>query len=159
MILFIILIDICITDIYHFAISIFCLNTKLYCHVASSSLWKELASIPNETPECWSILCGVAYGFAVHSLSHVRLFAAPGNAARQAPLSFTNSQSLLNSCPFGWWHYLTFHPLLPNFPFAFSLSQHQRLFQWVDSSYQVAKVLELQLQHQSFQQMFRVDLL
>ena len=43
------------------------------------------------------------------------------------------------------------HPL--SFPFApaFNLSQHQGLFQWVSSSHQVTKVLELQLQHQSFQ--------
>ena len=34
---------------------------------------------------------------------------------------------------------------------ALNLSQHQGLFQWVSSSHQVAKVLELQLQHQSFQ--------
>ena len=34
-------------------------------------------------------------------------------------------------------------------PPAFSLSQHQGLFQWVSSSHQVAKVLELQLQHHS----------
>ena len=40
---------------------------------------------------------------------------------------------------------------------AFSLSQHQGLFQWVSSSYQVAKVLEFQLQHQSFQWTFRTD--
>ena len=51
------------------------------------------------------------------------------------------------------------HPLLPTSPLAFSLSQHQRLFQWVSSSHQVAKVLELQLQHQSFQRIFRVDFL
>ena len=36
-------------------------------------------------------------------------------------------------------------------PPAFSLSQHQGLFQGVNSSHQVAKVLEIQLQHQSFQ--------
>ena len=34
---------------------------------------------------------------------------------------------------------------------AFNLSQHQSLFQPVSSSHQVAKVLEFQLQHQSFQ--------
>ena len=34
---------------------------------------------------------------------------------------------------------------------AFNLSQHQGLFEWVSSSHQVAQVLELQLQHQSFQ--------
>ena len=40
---------------------------------------------------------------------------------------------------------------------AFSLSQHQGLFQWVSFSHQVAKVLELQLQHQSFQWIFITD--
>ena len=39
------------------------------------------------------------------------------------------------------------HPLLSPSPPAFNLSQHQGLFQWVCSSHQVAKVLELQLQH------------
>ena len=43
------------------------------------------------------------------------------------------------------------HTLLSPSPPAFNLSQHQSLFQWVSSSYQVAKVLEFQLQHQSFQ--------
>ena len=43
------------------------------------------------------------------------------------------------------------HPLLPPSPPALNLSQFQGLFQWVSSSHQVAKVLELQLQHQSFQ--------
>ena len=50
-------------------------------------------------------------------------------------------------------------PLLsPSLP-AFNLSQDQSLFQWVHSSHQVAKVLELQLQHQSFQWIFRTDFL
>ena len=42
------------------------------------------------------------------------------------------------------------HPLSSPSLHAFSLSQHQSLFQWVSSSHQVAKILELQLQHQSF---------
>ena len=56
-----------------------------------------------------------------------------------------------NSCPLSWWCYLTISSSVTCFPFAFSLSQYQGLFQWVSSSHQVAKVLELQLQHQSFQ--------
>ena len=44
-------------------------------------------------------------------------------------------------------------------PPAFNLSQHQGLSQWVSSSHQVTKVLELQLQRQSFQWIFRVDFL
>ena len=41
------------------------------------------------------------------------------------------------------------HPLSPSSPFAFNFSQDQGLFQRVGLSHQVAKVLELQLQHQS----------
>ena len=43
------------------------------------------------------------------------------------------------------------HPMLSPSPPAFSLSQNQGLFQGVSSLHQVAKVLQLQLQHQSFQ--------
>ena len=50
-------------------------------------------------------------------------------------------------------------PLSSPFPSAFNVCQHQGLFQWVSSSYQVARVLEFQLQHQSFQLIFRVDFL
>ena len=51
------------------------------------------------------------------------------------------------------------HPLSSTSPSALNLSQHQGLFKWVSSSYQVAKVLEFQLQHQSFQWTLRTDLL
>ena len=49
------------------------------------------------------------------------------------------------------------HPLLLPSPSAFNLPQHQGLFQWVSSLHQVAKVF--QIQHQSFQWIFRVDFL
>ena len=51
------------------------------------------------------------------------------------------------------------HPLLSPSPPALNLSQHQGLFQWVGSSHLVVKVLELQLHHQSFQWIFRIDFL
>ena len=47
------------------------------------------------------------------------------------------------------------HPLLSPSPPAFKLSQYQSLFQWVSSLHQVAKLLEFQFQHQSFQWIFR----
>ena len=50
-------------------------------------------------------------------------------------------------------------PLSSPSPPAFNLSQHQGIFQWVSSLHQVAKVLELQLQRQSFQWIFRIDFL
>ena len=49
------------------------------------------------------------------------------------------------------------HPLLSPSPPTLNLSQHHGLFKWVSSSHQVAKLLEFQLQHQSFQWIFRTD--
>ena len=51
------------------------------------------------------------------------------------------------------------HPLSSPPSPAFSLSQHQSLFKWASYLHQVAIVLEFQLQHQSFQWMFRTDFL
>ena len=51
------------------------------------------------------------------------------------------------------------HPLSSFSHPALNLFQHQGLFHWVSSSHQVIKVLELQLQPQSFQWIFRVDFL
>ena len=51
------------------------------------------------------------------------------------------------------------HPLSSPSPPAFNLSQHQGLVKWVSSLHQVAKVLEFQLQHQSFQWTSRTDFL
>ena len=51
------------------------------------------------------------------------------------------------------------HPLSSLSLPTFNLSQHQGLFKWISSSHQVAKVLEFQFQHQSFQWIFRTDFL
>ena len=55
-----------------------------------------------------------------------------------------------NSCPLSRDVIQLSHPLLAPSPPSFSLSQHQDLFQWVGCSYQVSKILELQLQYQFF---------
>ena len=51
------------------------------------------------------------------------------------------------------------HPLSSRSLPAPNPSQHQGIFQWVNSSHEVAKVLEFQLQHQSFQWTLKIDLL
>ena len=51
------------------------------------------------------------------------------------------------------------HRLSSPSPPAFNLSQDQGLFKWVSSFHLMAKVLEFQLQHQSFQWTFRTDFL
>ena len=51
------------------------------------------------------------------------------------------------------------HLLSSPSPPAPNPSQHQSLFQWVNSSHEVAEVLEFQIQHYSFQLTPRTDLL
>ena len=82
----------------------------------------------------------------------------PWTAACQASLSITISWACSNSCPSHQWCHLTISSSSPSLP-TLNLFQHQGLFQGVSSSHQVAKVLEFQLQHQSFQWIFRVDFL
>ena len=92
------------------------------------------------------------------SLSHVWFFATPWIAAHKASLSITNSCTLLKQTHV---HRVgdAIQPShsLPSPSPAFNLSQHQGIFQWVCSSHQVAKVLEFQLRHQSFQWTLRTD--
>ena len=64
-----------------------------------------------------------------------------------------------NSCPLSADAIQPSHSLSPPSLPALNLSKHQGLFQGVSSSHQVAIVLELQLEHQSFQWIFRVDFL
>ena len=94
-------------------------------------------------------------GVVVQLLSRVWLSVTPWTAAHQASVSFTVSLRLLrfmsieSVMPSN--HLIPCHPL----PFLPCLSQHQGLFQRVSSWHQVATVLEPQLQHQSFQWIFR----
>ena len=95
----------------------------------------------------------------VQSLSCVQLLATPWTAVHQASLSITNSQSpprpMSIKLVMPSSHLILCRPLL----LLPSIFQHQGLFQWVSSPHQVAKVLEFQLQHQSFQWTPRTDLL
>ena len=84
---------------------------------------------------------------SVQSLSCVRLFATPWFAARQASLSITNSRSSLKLTSIKYDAIQPSHPLSSPSPPAPNPSQHQSLFQWVNSLREVAKVLEFQLQH------------
>ena len=97
---------------------------------------------------------------SVQSLSCVRLFVTPWIAARQASLSITNSWSLPKLMSIeSMMPSSQSHPLFCPSPPASNPSQHQSLFQWVSSSHEVAKVLEFQLQYQSFQWTPKTNLL
>ena len=82
-----------------------------------------------------------------HGMQHTRL-----------PCSSPTPGAYSDSRPLSWWCHPS-HPLSSPSPPAFNPSQHQGLFQWVNSFHQVAKVLEFQLQHHSLQRNPRADLL
>ena len=122
----------------------------------------------------WNIIalqCCVSLCYTATWISYVVLWllclaglsSTPRTAACQFSSSFSISQSLLIFTTIQS-VMLSNHLILcsPSSLPALNLSQHQRLFQWDGSSHQVAKILELQLQHQSFQRIlglisFRMD--
>ena len=130
--------------------------------------WKKILVTMHGLPGRHSLtlsFCFIPLNFcqfsSVQPLSHVPLFVTPWTAACEASLAvhhqlpeFTQthvhrvSDAIQPS-----------HPLSSPSPPDPNPSQHQGLFQWVSSSHQVAKVLEFQLQHQSFQWIFRTDFL
>ena len=125
------------------------------CHRALA-----LGALCHTSNSYWSsVLHMVKNISSVQSLSHVWLFVTPWTTARQASLSIINSQSspklmfIESVMPCNL--LILSSPCLP----ALNLSQQQSLFKRVSSSHQVAKVLEFQLQHQSFQWTPRTDLL
>ena len=126
-------------------------------------------SVPRQIPDVWEgckqeqgrIYSGETRKSldVVQLLSCVRLFATQWTVAHQASLSFTVSEFAETHVHWVSDAIQTSHPLWPPSPPALNLPQHQGLFRWVGSSYQVAKVLELQLQHQSFQCWFPLGLI
>ena len=132
--------------------------------------WSKLSSFSGVSshPRDWTHICVgrqilyhwttrealVMYFSPVQSLICVQLLATPWTRVCQASLSITNSHSLLTLMPIKL--VMPANHFILCWPFC-KLSQHQGLFQWVSSSYQLAKVLELQ--HLSFQWIFKTDFL
>ena len=95
-------------------------------------------------------------GVVVQLLSRVQLFAPHGLQHTRFPCPLLSPGVSSNSCQSSHWCLPTISSSVTPSPPAFYLSQHQGLFQWLSSS-QVAKVLELQ--HQSFKWIFRINFL
>ena len=93
-------------------------------------------------------LSAVSNSLRPHGLQHARL-----------PSPSPTPGACSNSCPLSRWCHPTISSSVVPFSPTFDFSQNQGLFEWVGSLHQVAKVLEFQLYHQSFQWRFRTDFL
>ena len=108
----------------------------------------KLIILQNKSSVQFSCLV-MSYPLQPHGLQHTRL-----SCPSQTPRAYSNS------CPLSWWcHPTTSASVVPFSSCLQSFNQHQGFFQWVSSLHQVAKVLEFQLHHQSFQWIFRTDFL
>ena len=130
------------------------LNSFLHTESEFQCTFLLMAHFDLNVKSSWEIFD--LYFVVVWSLSHVQLFAIPWTGACQASLSITNSQSLLKL--------MSIESVMPSNHLILSrallllpsMFPSIGLFQWVSFLHQVAKVLELQLQHQSFQWIFSV---
>ena len=105
----------------------------------------------------YATLLGIS---SVQSLIRVRLFATPMDCSTPGhPLHHQLREFTQTHVHWVGDAIKPSHPLSSASSPTFSVFQHQGLFKWVSSSHQVAKVLECQLQHQSFQWIFRTDFL
>ena len=143
--------------VVHFVLDLFWVNLHIKRKQGSKLILLFLI------PVYWHCLLKRLFNSSVQfiSVTHVQLFVTPWTAARQASLSITKSRSLLKLMSIQLMvpsnHLILCCPLIL-LPAIFP-SLRESLFQWVSSSHQVVKVLEFQLQPQSFQWMFRIDFL
>ena len=92
--------------------------------------------------------CSVTDSWQSHRLQHARL-----------PCYSPSPEACLNSCPLSWWCHPTISPSV--IPFSYCLQSFPRSGSFPMSQFFMSggQVLELQLQHQSFQGIFRTDFL
>ena len=111
------------TNIHIYTCIHICIHTYVYIYIHILYIYK--------TRSFFELVITV-----VQSLNHVWLFVTTWTGVKQASLSFTTSQNLLKfmSIEQSSYHPLPSHPLPPSSTFAFNLSQHQSLYQWVSSS-------------------------
>ena len=106
----------------------------------------------------WKNSCIHRY-VVVQSLSCIQDFATLWTTTCQASPSFTISQNSFKLVSFELMMPSNHRILFPLLLLPSVFFHHEGLFQWVSSSHRVVKVLELQVQHQSMQWIFRVDFL
>ena len=137
----------------YWAVAPVCRHRSLWLH-NDEYLWGPTLGLPLPVFYCWHHYCQFSsvqplscVSLWPHWLQHARL-PCPSRTPRACSLMSIELVMPSN-------HLILSFPSPP----AFNPSQRQGLLQWVSSSHQVTKVLEFQLQLQSFQWMLRTDLL
>ena len=135
----------------------FCLESTL---PSLSSVPVKSLFFPDSTKQVWPLhFLWIPTISSVQLLSHVQLFATPGTAARQVSLSITNFWNLLKLMSIESVMSSNISPsVVPFFSClqSFLASESFPKSQFFTSN---GQILELQLQHQSFQWIFRTDFL
>ena len=143
-------------------------NATVGCHVLLQGVFlTQGSSLHLLSPLHWhadSIPLAPSFSSLQFSLSVMSDSLGPHESQHARPPCLSPTpEAYSNSCPLTQWlidsAIQPSHPLSSTSPPAPNPSQNQGLFQRVNSSHEVAKVLEFQLQHQSFQWTPRTDLL
>ena len=140
-------------------------NLLCECSVGAASIVGWVTAVPKGTTAAGSEWMSVELSWDHRSLSLFSLYKLcptlrpRGLQHTRLPWPSLSPRTCSNSYLSSQWCHPTILSSVVPFSSCFSLSQHRALFQWVGSSHKVAKVLELQLQHQSFPWIFRVDCL
>ena len=127
----------------------------------------EFEQVPGDSEGQGSLACCSPWGCKEWDIGSVRFsLSVMSNSLWPHGLQYTrfpcpslSPGTCSNLCSLGQWCHPTISSSVTPFSSCHQSFSHQGLFQRVSSSSQVAKVLELQLQHQSFQRIFRVDFL
>ena len=120
----------------------------LYCEkdFPAALVVRRIENLESDVIVIQSLSC--VWFFVTHRLQHTRL-----------PCPSPCPRVYSKSCPLSWWCHLTISSSAIPFSSCLQSFSASGSFQWAGSLHQVAKVLELQLQCQSFQWIFRVDFL
>ena len=131
----------------------FCLTLKRTLRLHQLIL--KLPQDPFVGTSCYHVV------FFIQSLSQVRLFATPWTAAQEAlsgfPVLHHFPEFAQTHAHRSQWCYPTISSSIVPFSSCLQSFPASGSFHWVSSSHQVTEILQLQLQHQSFQWIFRVD--
>ena len=121
-------------------------------HIGSPIYWILL--VIQSLSRVWLFCCCCSVAKSCLTVCDPVNSSTPGFPGLHSLLEFVQTQRPLNH----WYHPTISSSVRPSPP-TLNLSQHQGLFQWIGSSHQAAKILELHLQHQSYQWIFRIDIL